>query len=717
MQIHWSSLPKSLCGPRSGGVRQGNALSEFRAVFFVFLLGAAVAMTYTATWGGRPQFWQNTTFMQGLTWVCGQGWNNPNVHQVPGLAAFLDTTSDCLDCSAFPAQLDVLPADTTAMPWEAIQAYHPQPQFAGFLPWQRYHLYLVLAVTACWWAFGVCWSALLPLTGLLYGTSCAMGYGIFRLGMNRAFSMLGALLIITSPLHLQMAPHLRDYAKAPFTLAVILLLGLLLRRERGTAATLGLAALTGAAIGVGIGFRTDTFIVLPAAVAVVLLFLPGALRTTLRLRLGAATLLVAACVITGFPILLETFRESGHFCHVALLGFLDFCNARLGVASPLYQLGDPFTDFYLASVVQSYTHRVHGWMPPTWVMMPPYHDATQLYFNEYIRTFPADLVYRAWTSVLRVLDEMHPALHAPWPRGLDHPILTKLFELRSLLVDHWPGGGRYHAAAALAVIAAFNLRWALGALFILLYLAGYPSIQFNLRHAFHLEIFPVWAALFLAHAGWCAMRRRQRDGTTAWRLDTPVLRAAALRVIALGGLMVLAYAVPLAVLRPVQAARVGTLIHTTVDAPHVRLPVQPAQPQDEKVRVALPGIGDHALPLPGQADLPMHYALLALEFDAGALDEQVPVRFVFETENTEHWDFTRTLQAPLRAGQEGPTRIYFPLYYGPDTRFVGLELPATQWARLQAVYRVDTTAATPLWMTLVLPPDWEALPRYQVRTR
>jgi hypothetical protein len=60
-------------------------------------------------------------------------------------------------------------------------------------------------------------------------------------------------------------------------------------------------------------------------------------------------------------------------------------------------------------------------------------------------------------------------------------------------------------------------------------------------------------------------------------LDTPVLRAAALRVIALGGLMVLAYAVPLAVLRPVQAARVGTLIHTTVDAPHVRLPVQPAQ--------------------------------------------------------------------------------------------------------------------------------------------
>jgi hypothetical protein len=230
-------------------------------------------------------------------------------------------------------------------------------------------------------------------------------------------------------------------------------------------------------------------------------------------------LLVAACVITGFPILLETFRESGHFCHVALLGFLDFCNARLGVASPLYQLGDPFTDFYLASVVQSYTHRVHGWMPPTWVMMPPYHDATQLYFNEYIRTFPADLVYRAWTSVLRVLDEMHPALHAPWPRGLDHPILTKLFELRSLLVDHWPGGGRYHAAVALALIAAFNLRWALGALFILLYLAGYPSIQFNLRHAFHLEIFPVWAALFLAHAGWCAMRRaaaRRHDSVASW---------------------------------------------------------------------------------------------------------------------------------------------------------------------------------------------------------
>lgn len=683
----------------------------------VFVLGALVAMAYAATWGGKPQFWQNTTFMQGMTWVCGHGWNNPNVYQVPGLAAFLDTTSDCLDCDAFPSDLEVLPADATALSWEAIQAYHPQPQFAGFLPWQRYHLYLVLAVTACWWAFGVCWSALLPLTGLLYGTSCALGYGIFRLGMSRAFALAGALLLITSPLHLQMAPHLRDYAKAPFTLAVILLLGMLLRRERSAAETLGLAALTGAAIGVGIGFRTDTLIALPAALAAVLLFLPGSLRCTWGLRLGGALVLGSAFVVTGLPILLETFKESGHFCHVALLGFLDFCNARLGVASPLYQLGDPFTDFYLASVVQAYSHRTSGAMPPTWVMMPPYHDATQVFFREYIRTFPADLVYRAWTSVLRVLDELHPSPHAPWPRGLDHPVLTTLYTLRSALVDHWPGGGRYHAAAALAVLAAVNLRWALGAVFLLLYFAGYPSIQFNLRHAFHLEIFVLWAALFLGYGAWRTARgwRDVAVWSPAERRRIP--RNALIRVGVLGVLVAVAYFAPLAVLRPVQSASVGALIEATENAARTRVPIQPAQATDGMVTIGLPGVGDPGMPLPGQEDLPLQYALLALEFEAGAVEEHVPVRFVFAAENREHWDFTRTIDVPLRIGQDGPTRIYFPLYYGPDTRFVGLELAAAQWARLRAVYRVDGASSLPLWMTLVLPPDWASLPRHQERTR
>lgn len=689
---------------------------EVRNTLLVFLLGAAAAMAYSATWGGKPEFWQNTTFMQGLTWVCGHGWRNPNVYQVPGLNEFLDTTTDCLDCGAFPKDLALLPEDTANLSWEVIQAYHPQPQFAGFLPWQRYHLYLVLAVTACWWAFGVCWSALLPLSGLLYGSTCALGYGIFRLGMNRAFALAGSLLLITSPLHLQMAPHLRDYAKAPFTLAVLLCLGLLIRQARSTRSTLFLAGLAGAAIGIGMGFRTDIFIALPVAVATVVIFLPGTLRSTLLLRLAAGATVTGACVLTGFPILLETFRESGHFCHVALLGFLDFCNRRLGVASPMYQLGDPFSDFYMASIVQAYTQRTEGWMPPTWVMMPPYHDATKLFFHEYVRTFPADLIYRAWTAVLRVLDEMHPQASAPWPRGIDHPLLTRLFGVRSALVDHLPGGGRYHAAAALALLGARNLRWALGALCLVLYFAGYPSIQFNLRHAFHLEIFSVWASLFLGYAAWCGFRLWRSTPSGALFSKT-VVKPAAIRVAVLAAIVLAAYALPLALLRPVQASRVGTLIHATENAARTRLPLEPAAPVDGLIDASIPGLGDTAVPLPGQEGLPLQFALLALEFTPGDQEAVVPVQFTYAAEHREHWDFTRTVEVPLAPGQTGPTRLYFPLYYGPENRFTGLRLPAAQWDRLQAVYRVEGASQVPLWMTLVLPPGWEAQPRYQTRTR
>ena len=48
----------------------------------------------------------------------------------------------------------------------------------------------------------------------------AAAYAIFRLGMGRAVSVVAAGALIVSSVHLQNLPHLRDYAKAPITLAL-----------------------------------------------------------------------------------------------------------------------------------------------------------------------------------------------------------------------------------------------------------------------------------------------------------------------------------------------------------------------------------------------------------------------------------------------------------------------------------------------------------------
>jgi len=73
--------------------------------------------------------------------------------------------------------------------------------------------------------------------------------------------------------------------------------------------------------------------------------------------------------------------------------------------------------------------------------------------------------------------------------------------------------------------------------------------------------------------------------------------------------------------------------------------------------------------------------------------------------------------AAISPGQNGPTRLYFPLYYSRSARFLGVRLPARFQDRVSGFYRVAGAEHIPLWLTLILPPDWESLPRHQSFTR
>ncbi|HPO13567.1 MAG TPA: hypothetical protein PLI09_08995 [Candidatus Hydrogenedentes bacterium] len=668
----------------------------------LFLIGAFAGGLYNATWGGVPQFWQNTTFMQAIMYVCGHGFENPMVPDVPGLDSFLEYKTDCFDCAAIPPNVRVLPHDTSSMSFEEIDAYHPQEQFPGFLAWQRYHLYLVWAVLGCWWLFGVCWSALTPLCGLLYGTTVAAVYGLFRLGMRRGLAVLGALLIALSPLHLQMIPHLRDYAKAPFLLLVLLIMGYLVKHSPRWWKVLGMSILCGAILGLGVGFRTDLGIAFPAFFVILLL-----MRARWITRFFAAAFFTLAFIGAGYPILLEVFKEAGHFCHVALLGFLAYCDDRLGVGSALYTLGGPYSDFYIANVVQSYMQRIHGSMPPTHVMMPEYHEATQLYFMEYLKTFPGDLVVRGYTSVLRVLDEMHPDPSRPWPMNITNQFLCRLYEWRSIALDHIPGGGRYFALAALILIACADLRWAFAALFLLLYFAGYPAIQFNLRHAFQFEFISLWTIGFLLQRAWSLVSsvspHQSGDDLSNFSIPAAMLRAAAFVVIAALGLSGL-----LAATCAYQHFTVGNLISKVETRIVQRLAYEPQLETTDTVLLRLPGI-----PAPDPAK-PVQYEYLMVELKGAFVN--IPVTFAYEAEDREHFDYTRTVN--VRLGQHGgPTRLYFPLYFSPQSRFTGIRMPQRDLDRLAGIFRVTNADPIPLWLTLTLPSDWKDQPRHQRLTR
>ena len=86
--------------------------------------------------------------------------------------------------------------------------------------------YAALMSTVSWtWSLRgrVAWSALTPVFAFLYGLTVVLAYAIFRQGMGRVLSFACALALAVSTLHLNNLPPLRDYGKAPFVLALVLM--------------------------------------------------------------------------------------------------------------------------------------------------------------------------------------------------------------------------------------------------------------------------------------------------------------------------------------------------------------------------------------------------------------------------------------------------------------------------------------------------------------
>lgn len=687
----------------------------------LFAVGAFAGMVYSASWGGKAQFWQNTTFMQSLMWACGRGFENPRVSQVPGLEAFLNGDTDSFDCGCIPGDADVLPRDTRGMTYDEIDAYHPQPDFHGFLAWQRYHRYLVWTVAWLWRVLGVSWSALTPLCGVLCGLTAVALYGLFRLAAGRWLATLFALLVTVSPLHLEQVPHIRDYSKAPFILIALLFMGLLVKRSRSARATLAIAILCGASIGIGVGFRTDVLICAPAFPVVALIFLPGSLRATWRLRFGAVVAFLAVAGVAGLPVLLELFREAGHFAHVAILGLLHYCDARLGVGSPLYELGDPFSDYYVLSVVQSFSERTTGWMPPTRVMSAEYHEATQQFLHTYVATFPGDMLLRAYASVLRVVDELRVNFHEPQPAGITNAFLGMVYTWYAALTRYLLVGGRYTVALALLALAARNVRLACAALFLLLYFAGYPAIQFTLRHAFHLEFISYWMVALLLAGLWRIVRRPE-----CWTIRAESMRGVlrgAVRAGAFAAVAALVLWLPLAGLRAYQEAKVRTMLETYAEVAG-RDPIPPCWPQtepvsDENVLLRFPCFSWSEGIEGADALAHSEYRYLRLEIAPGP--EAIPVTFVFEAKDPEHWDFTRTLTVPPASGRSGTAIMYFPVYWRRGgSEFAGVRIDASHQKALRRVHEIlggGELDHVPIWLTCVLPPGWEDMPLYERLTR
>ena len=135
-----------------------------------------------------------------------------------------------------------------------------------------------------WKVTGVSWSRLAVLPGAFFGAVAALTYGVLRLGLSRPLALLAVLPSVISTPNFMIVPQLRDYAKGPFLLATILLMGALVMGSSDRRRVVWLSAIGGAVIGIGLGFRFDLIIAVPPFVLAVAFLVPAGVTIPTRVR-------------------------------------------------------------------------------------------------------------------------------------------------------------------------------------------------------------------------------------------------------------------------------------------------------------------------------------------------------------------------------------------------------------------------------------------------
>ncbi len=483
----------------------------------------------------------------------------------PAIKDFLDKKTLVLDPRDYPKDSDLT---TTPLWGEKFSA-------------DRY--FLVYTIAFFWRIFGISWQTLNSLAALFFGLVAALVFGIFRLGMGRTVSIAGTVLTMISPVMLCEVLALRDFCKAPFILATIFLCGYLLARTVRRRRFLAVAGLLGIIIGIGVGFRQDSIICLPPALLFIVFFARCEPRLTVRMRLAGAALLVACFLVSAFPALRMTSRTGGNNSFYLMQGFALPCLRDLDMVRPsyvpLYSCADYIAYAYIDTFARDQTGYVQGIeslrtlatvggmaeaqctpMSPT-LIIPLQGQAFQFtiwsrceeivarrYLYELAATFPADVIARWYAAALRVIRNLDPLFH---PRPSDVR-LSALQRIETPLSHHLYRYGLFYVVAAFLILSGSNFWLAVGVMFILLYFCGYPSLEFQVRHAFHLNFASFWFPGFVLDRVIAAARRVRG-------IERGFLFAAARRATLFAMLFAALTCIPLYTLRAFQQDRVGEL--------------------------------------------------------------------------------------------------------------------------------------------------------------
>jgi hypothetical protein len=476
----------------------------------------------------------NDLYIPAVAFAVGWGFQNFDSNEVPQVREFLNSGLGVLETPLAPPK-----------------------EFRDWEPYEKYNRYLIYTVGVLWRIFGISWE----VARALHVVFCAWAVGAFyllsRLLLRPVFAVLVTMVGVLILANVAEMNDLRDFSKVPFLFTAFLLLGLCLRGLSSRKALFVVALGLGATVGIGLGFRHDLTLVIPAAALVFFLMPPSLSLRTIFLRGGVFLTCLATFLIAAWPILNAFSKHGSLFAHHFLMGQATECDLRMNLEPASYD-----RIYRLHDVLVSFS--AHAVYPYPITELRQNEDAKTSLVRRLITTFPADtLLTRPYASVLAIIGES-------WRIGLSHRVPTGFY----LRLEHIPDCLLW-AWTALACITLifFAPQQGIAVLLCLLYFLGYPSILFQMRHYSHLYLLPIllqgWLlSLFVQGVLVAFFRKRKAE---PFNLFSSMSFKRRLLPILLVPVVLLA---PYAVAIPWQYVAVKNWVNTTLALPTKPVPVQ-----------------------------------------------------------------------------------------------------------------------------------------------
>jgi hypothetical protein len=656
--------------------------------------------------GGKPHFYQEQ-FGPAVMVACGQGYVNPKPGANADLDALLALQREDFQCTPGLAGIERLPL--SAM--------------------QRAYRYLITAVGWTWRLQSrVGWLAVAPLYGMFFAATVVLLFAVFRQGMGVVLAGTITVVLAVSPLHVMYLAHLRDYSKAPFILALVLLAARLVKRPLTFRHAALLAGGAGLLNGFAMGFRNDLLVAVPAFVGLLLVFLDHS-----RFSRGWRNLALAVVYLAGFLAALtpmaSIYRSGGGNSsqHLIVLGLGEPFNQELGVDSGgTYEWGYGYRDEFAHAMIAANATRRMGSTKFLPIYGPDYDRSGADLLSQVIDHFPADMLTRAYASAIRVLELPYNQRlmlpHVEYLR-LPHEVFVVRDRFQRAMAPYWLA----IVGVALCLLSIISIRIGIFVILLVLYLGAYPALQFGERHYFHLEFISWWALGFVASAAATALHESTKVGLGQWlnrvrpAAGWPKASARAAVLFVVAALLLLT---PLTMLRRFQQNHLGTLFAQYASAPVEAPALVPVPLGNGYVRFEAPMGATSAQAV--AADDAVHAEVFMAEF-GGATCDSLKLDAVFRYDASEpQYDFTRALvvQPPLSST---PLRVWFPAYFHRARQseaermqtglaqygLAGLEIPESAQSCLTRFARIADASQLPMLFELRLRPGWENSDRFQ----